>query len=745
MTGRALPHRPRRAVRRRAGAAVPWTSSACALVLALAVGLAPLPAEPVGLAATASAAGGVPDEVVVRDPVPPPGAVLPAGPVVVAARVEGAEDRVVRLTLDGEPVRGRAADPDGPLTALSGVEVPLEAGVHELAVLVDDRPVRRWHVVVTGLSAAVAREPALELAERLGAAGPGPVVAFDRSQPALALAVPVLVAALDGTPLPHAPGLDPAQAAQAAGLADGRPVLAVGGPGVPGPRVTALPGTTPAAVAASATRHLGDRVRATLVAPAEPFAAALRGAAEAARIGAGLLLVDGPAPDEATTAVLAGADAVLLSAELSADQRRAVVDRVPAGVAVSDDDVRPGAALEAVVVPDGVDRTRALVAVAAADAGRPVLVGTDAAAGWTAASRPGRVTVVDPVPPPPSGTVVADPLLPELATTPALDPTAPAVETVAPPAGLVVRGAGDVVDALHRAWADGVGGADGRPGPPAVGATVQGGDGLDVTLTADRPVSDAGVHVTVHGYEWPGEVRVDGTGVRWVGGPRPPLPLALEPQGEGTALPVQVVTAVTAGGATRHQAFRSVVGVDAADAVSPEGWVVAGGVEAAVGDLDARHVTYTVEVEPETGLDLHAVEAEVSRILSDPRSWTADGSVRLQRIGAPALARVRVVVARPSTVDAYCGAVGLRTGGSASCWDGRRAMLNLARWQGGVSPFHLDLTVYRQYLVNHEVGHGLGHGHERCAGPGRLAPVMQQQTGGLGVCRANGWPYPDAG
>ena len=72
---------------------------------------------------------------------------------------------------------------------------------------------------------------------------------------------------------------------------------------------------------------------------------------------------------------------------------------------------------------------------------------------------------------------------------------------------------------------------------------------------------------------------------------------------------------------------------------------------------------------------------------------------------------------------------------------GQFVMINLERWTHAVPEYRGDVPLYRQYVINHEVGHGLGLGHQRCPGPGRLAPVMQQQTLGLDGCLPNGSPY----
>lgn len=172
---------------------------------------------------------------------------------------------------------------------------------------------------------------------------------------------------------------------------------------------------------------------------------------------------------------------------------------------------------------------------------------------------------------------------------------------------------------------------------------------------------------------------------------------------------------------------------------SPEGWLVAGG--SSVEDIGAASPTirWTVEIEPATGLDLGDVLGAAESALYDPRSWASDH--RLERVDDPAEASIRVLVARPETVDRLCARVDLDTNGIFSCWNGRFAAINLMRWEQGATGID-DLAVYRTYVVNHEVGHGLGYDHEDCPGAGEIADVMQQQTRTLDGCLANPWPFP---
>jgi hypothetical protein len=146
---------------------------------------------------------------------------------------------------------------------------------------------------------------------------------------------------------------------------------------------------------------------------------------------------------------------------------------------------------------------------------------------------------------------------------------------------------------------------------------------------------------------------------------------------------------------------------------------------------------FTVEVErglPDTPASFAAA---VERTLFDPRGWAGNGRLSLQRVSSGPVA-FHVVLASPATTDRLC--LPLITGRVLSCFQHGRSVLNAMRWHDGASAYAGDLAGYRIYMVNHEVGHALGHGHRFSCGAGGLAYVMIQQTKGLLGCRKNPWP-----
>ena len=171
------------------------------------------------------------------------------------------------------------------------------------------------------------------------------------------------------------------------------------------------------------------------------------------------------------------------------------------------------------------------------------------------------------------------------------------------------------------------------------------------------------------------------------------------------------------------------------------GYQVAPGHDQARVAPGGRVIRYRVEVE--RGLPFAAGEfaADVHRILNDPRGWGRNGRLGFERVDH---GRVELVISlsSPRLTDAQCAP--LRTSGRVSCWNGSRAVINALRWGIGATTYGRDLLSYREYLINHEVGHGLGRGHVSCPRPGWRAPVMVQQTKSLEGCRANPWPYPRA-
>ncbi|WP_406093791.1 DUF3152 domain-containing protein [Streptomyces sp. NBC_01013] len=153
---------------------------------------------------------------------------------------------------------------------------------------------------------------------------------------------------------------------------------------------------------------------------------------------------------------------------------------------------------------------------------------------------------------------------------------------------------------------------------------------------------------------------------------------------------------------------------------------------------------YRIEAEDGSGVDPDAAATLIADVLAAPRGWAHGGARSFHRVAqGPAGLVIRIATA--ATTDRVCGAEGLDTHGEVNCRVGGVVMVNLKRWQTGSPEFHGPLAEYRALIVNHEVGHWLGHGHETCAGAGLPAPAMMQQIYGLRGCVSNAWPYDSKG
>ncbi|WP_404383800.1 DUF3152 domain-containing protein [Knoellia locipacati] len=155
-----------------------------------------------------------------------------------------------------------------------------------------------------------------------------------------------------------------------------------------------------------------------------------------------------------------------------------------------------------------------------------------------------------------------------------------------------------------------------------------------------------------------------------------------------------------------------------------------------------RTIRVGLQVEQGAGVDSAEAAAIVARTLGDVRGWQTKDRVRFRAVGPEAVASgdvdITLVLASPALTDSLCKP--LRTNGQVSCFNLRKVVLNTLRWTTGVSGYGTDLAAYRQYMVNHEIGHGLYHGHVDCPGEDAVAPLMLQQSKGLDGCRPNAWP-----
>lgn len=126
------------------------------------------------------------------------------------------------------------------------------------------------------------------------------------------------------------------------------------------------------------------------------------------------------------------------------------------------------------------------------------------------------------------------------------------------------------------------------------------------------------------------------------------------------------------------------------------------------------------------------IDFYVMAYLNSPDGWSQDGYVfeQTDKLKADVLIRL----SSSNTITSICG-----LSGKLSCAElhGKNMYLNAERWFHGSKKSKLSLEDYRQYMVSHEMGHILGKEHVNCPAKGKKAPIMLQQTLGIGECIPN--------
>lgn len=153
----------------------------------------------------------------------------------------------------------------------------------------------------------------------------------------------------------------------------------------------------------------------------------------------------------------------------------------------------------------------------------------------------------------------------------------------------------------------------------------------------------------------------------------------------------------------------------------------------------SRTVSYTIQTKGSLQTSEQDFADRVKAILDDPRGWSRLG-VRFQQVADGG--NFTIVLAQASAVPSF----GPPCDTEFNCRVGKFVVVNETRWLQGTIPWNNSggsLPNYQHLIINHELGHWLGHDHPPCPAAAEAAPVMMQQSLDLGGCNFNAWPRDD--
>lgn len=154
----------------------------------------------------------------------------------------------------------------------------------------------------------------------------------------------------------------------------------------------------------------------------------------------------------------------------------------------------------------------------------------------------------------------------------------------------------------------------------------------------------------------------------------------------------------------------------------------------------SKYITYRIVFEGNlaASTDTENFIAQVAQTLAHPQGWIRAGYI-FNRVQVANQADFSLTLIQAELLDQIPGC-----DSNWSCRSGRNVYINEDRWNSATSAWNNaggSLRDYRHLVVNHEVGHWLGHGHYNCSdSPSTKAPVMQQQSIDLQGCDFNPWP-----